>query len=274
MISKGFDIMKIQYVVSTMIFWWRENHLSFEQECDYLRSLGFGIEIWSTMKGHTECRFIKRNWPRLQEATRGMTVALHSRDDGPTLDEWDEQLQCARLLEAPIVTDLNSLCVGDRLDAADWGFAGEVVSLAEQHGVTLCVENGQLETLLELGRRFHAIRYCLDTGHAHLNDKHTFRDFVDRLADRTTYLHLTDNYGQIDDHEPPGVRGGIDKENWDYLRSRLEQHDNDVIASLQMVPCMPGTMIRQGSRFLFDVMGWPNRPVPQPGCDESSYRPV
>ena len=266
--------VNIQYVVSTMVFWWRENHLSFEQECDYLRSLGFGVEIWPTMKGHLECRFEKRNWPRLKEATHGMNIALHSRDDGPNLRDWDEQLQCAKLLSAPVVTDLNSLCVSATLDVADWDFVKEVVTLADQYGVVLCVENGDLEILLELGQRFDSIRYCIDAGHARLDSKNSFKDIVDKLAERTSYLHLTDNYGEIDDHEPPGVRGGIDKENWDYLLSRLEKYDNTVIASLQMVPCMPGTMIRQGSKFLFDVMGWPNRPVPKPGFDETFYRPV
>ena len=265
---------KIQYVVSTMVFWWRENHLSLEQECDYLRSLGFGVEIWPTMKGHMECRFKKRNWTRLKEATGDMTVALHSRDDGPTLADWNEQLQCAQLLGAPVVTDLSSLCVSDKLDVADWDFVKEVVTLADQYGVILCVENGNLETLLEIGRRFNSIRYCIDTGHARLDSNNSFKEIVDHLADRTSYLHLTDNYGEIDDHEPPGVRGGIDKENWDYLLDRLDKHGNDIIASLQMVPCMPGTMIRQGSKFLFDVMGWPNRPVPKPGFDETSYRPL
>lgn len=266
--------MNIQYVISTMVFWWRENNLSFEQECEYLRNLGFGVEIWPTMKGHTDCRFSRRNWTRLREATREMTVALHSRDDGPTLDEWDEQLQCAQMLGAPMVTDLHSLCVSEHLEVADWDFVNEVTSMAERYGVTLCVENGDLDSLLEIGRRFESIRYCLDTGHARLNPKHAFKEFVDHLAERTVYLHLTDNYGKIDDHEPPGVRGGIDKQHWDYLLARLQQYDHDIIASLQMVPCMPGTMIRQGSKFLFDVMGWPNRPQPVPGCDESSYRPA
>lgn len=265
--------MKIEYVISTMVFWWREHHLSFEQECEYLRNLGFGIEIWPTMKGNFDCRFAKRNWSRLKEATSGMKVVLHSRDDGPTLAEWDEQLQCAQMLNAPVVTDLNSLCVSDRLEVADWGFVKDISALADKYGVPLCVENGNLESLLELGRRFESIRYCIDTGHARLDEKNGFRDFVDQLADRTSYVHLTDNYGEIDDHEPPGVRGGIDKENWDYLLSRLQQSDNAIIACLQMVPCMPGTMIRQSSKFLFDVMGWPNRPLPEPGYDESKYRP-
>lgn len=257
-----------------MVFWWRENHLSFEQECEYLRNIGYGVEIWPTMRGHLECRFAKRNWPRLKEATHDMLVSLHSRDDGPTLADWDEQLQCAKMLNAPMVTDLASLCVSEELAMADWGFVKDVVHLAETYGVILCVENGDLDTLLKLGDKFDSVRYCFDTGHAYLNDKRTFKDYVDRLVERTTYLHLTDNYGQIDDHEPPGVRGGIDKENWDYLLTHLLRYDQPIIAALQMIPTMPGTMIRQGGKFLFDVMGWPNRPVPKPGHDETSYRPM
>ena len=83
-----------------MVFWWRENHLSLELECDYLRSLGFGIELWPTMKGINDCRYEKRHWPRLKEATRGMLVCLNSRKDGPTLNEWHEQILCARMLNA------------------------------------------------------------------------------------------------------------------------------------------------------------------------------
>ena len=199
--------MKIEYVVSTMVFWWREHHLSFEQECEYLRNLGYGIEIWPTMRGHMDCRFAKRNWTRLKEATDQMTVALHSRDDGPTLADWDEQLQCAAMLKAPIVTDLSSLCVSEQLRVADWGFVKDVVTLADQHGVTICVENGDLQVLLELGEKFSSIRYCFDTGHANLNSNGYYKECVDKLSERIRFLHLTDNYGQLDDHEPPGVRG-------------------------------------------------------------------
>lgn len=257
-----------------MIFWWREHHLSFEQECEYLRSLGFGVEIWPTMKGQMECRYEKRNWPRLKDSTHDMTVAMHSRYDGPTAKEWDEQLQCAQMLSALLVTDLSSLCISEKFKMADWGFVEEVVGLADKYGVTLCVENGNLDMLLELGSKFDSIRYCFDTGHAHLDTENTFKEFVDGLGDRITYLHLTDNYGEIDDHEPPGVRGGIDKECWDYLLNRLQKHDNDIIAALQMIPTMPSTMIHHSSKFLFDVMGWPDQPQRKPDYDEYHYRPI
>ena len=129
-----------------------------------------------------------------------MTVVLHSRDDGPTLDEWDEQLRCAQMLDARVVTNLHSLCVSDKLGVADWDFTESVIKRAEQYGVQLCVENGHPDVLLELGEKFETVRYCFDTGHARLSENHTFRQIVDVLSPKTTYLHLTDNYGRI--HDP------------------------------------------------------------------------
>lgn len=256
-----------------MVFWWRENHLSFELECDYLRSLGFGIELWPTMKGNNDCRYEKRHWPRLKEATMGMLVSLNSRKDGPTLDEWNEQIQCAVALNAPIVTDLQGLCISDRLGIADWAFAAQVVKMAEKNNITLCIETGSLPAILQVGKKFDSIHYCLDTGCAHLDPQHSFEEYVDNLAERITYIHLTDNYGRVDDHEPPGVKNGIPQENWLYLLETLSKYDNDVIGSLEMFPSMPGTMIRQSCHFLFDVIGYPARPMPIPGYDEYAYRP-
>ena len=268
------ELMHIEYVVSTMVFWWREHHLSFEQECDFLKALGFGVELWPTMKGHDDCRYMRRNWTRLREATGNMLVTLNGRNDGPTLNEWLEQIQCAEMLNAPIIAKIESLCISHELDIADWDFAGQVVKMAKDHNVMLCIETGPLPTLLKIGEKFDHIRYCLDTGHANIDTEIPFREYVDRLAERTTYLHLTDNYGKLDDHEPPGVKGGMDRANWDYLLEALGKWDNRVIGALEMFPCLPGTMIRQGSAFLFDEMGWPNRPKPKPGYDENTYRPI
>lgn len=256
--------MKIRYVVSTMVFWWREHPLSFEQECQYLSSLGFGVELWPNIRGHSECRFAKRNWPRLVAAVEGMVVSMRSRTDGPTLEQWNEQIECAKLLGANIVTDLQSLDIsgGPEIDGSD--FAANVVEMAEHNNVKLCLETGSLAAIKQVSERFKSLWYCLDTGYANIDPAYTFRQYVDDLAPRTLHLHLTDNYGRIDDHEPPGLRGGIQRESWDYLLSTLKKHDNDIIASLEMSPCMPDVMIRQASEFLFDDLNWPNRPQKQP----------
>jgi sugar phosphate isomerase/epimerase len=266
--------MRIRYIVSTMLFWWRENRLSFEQECDFLRSLGFGIELWPTIRGAHECRYQRRNWIRLAEATKGMLVVMHSRNDGPTRDEWNEQIECAKMLNANIVAELPSLCISEQLGIADWDFAAEVVKMAEQNNVKLCVETGNLDMVKEVGKRFDSIWYCFDTGVPNLDPAHSFKQYVDELVDRIANLHLSDNYGRADDHNPPGLPGGIPRENWDYLLGALNRNNNDVIAAFEMFPCMPSVMIRQACEFLFDTMKWPNRPTGLPDTGHGDYRPM
>jgi sugar phosphate isomerase/epimerase len=266
--------MRIRYAVSTMVFWWRENHLSFEQECQFLNSLGFGVELWPNIRGQNECRYDRRNWARLAAATSGMLVAMRSRTDGPTLEQWNEQIECAKLLDASIVTDLRSLGVPDGPDANGTDFAAQVVTLADQNKVKLCLETGSLQVVKQVGEQFESLWYCLDTGYANLDPVFDFRQYVDDLAPRVAHLHLTDNYGQTDDHEPPGLHGGIPRENWDYLLNSLGKYGNDVIGSFEMFPCMPAVMIRQASEFLFDELKWPSRPQKQPGYAGVSYNPT
>jgi sugar phosphate isomerase/epimerase len=265
--------MRIRYVVSTMVFWGREHPLSFEQECQFLKSLGFGVELMPSIRGYHECRYERRNWARLAEATKDMLVCMRSRNDGPTLEQWNEQIECARLLGANIVTDLLSLRIpeGEEINGCD--FAGEVVKMAQDYNVKLCLETGRLHTLRQVGEKFESISYCLDTGHANVDPVFSFRQYVDDLADRVAHIHLTDNYGQTDDHEPPGLRGGISREDWDYLLAALAKCDSDVVGSLEMCPCMPAVMIRQASEFLFDDLKWPSPPQKQPDHAGAAYNP-
>ena len=252
--------MRIRYVVSSMIFWWRENPLTFEQDCQSLKSMGFGVELWPNIRGESDCRYEKRNWPRLAGATEGMVVSMLSRNDGPTLEQWNEQIECAKLLGADIVTDLRSFGIRDGSVIDDYDFAVEVVKLAQDNNVKLCLETGSPTTLKQVGKKFESIWYCLDTSYAYLNSEFPFRRYVDELASRVRHLHLADNYGQRDDHAPPGLRGGMPHENWDYLLEALSKYDNDLITSLEMYPSMPAVLIRQASEFLFGELNWPNPP--------------
>ena len=266
--------MRIRYAVSTMIFWGQETHLSFEQECQFLRSQGFGIELWPNIRGQNDCRYERRNWPRLTAATEGMLVAMRSRYDRPTLEQWNEQIECAKLLGANIVADLQSLRIpdGPEFDGSD--FAADVIKLAEDNKVKLSLETGGLATLKQVGKRFDSIGYCLDTGYANLDKKFTFKQYVDDLAERAIHVHLTDNYGRMDDHEPPGLRGGISRENWQYLLNTLSRYDNEVVGSFEMCPCMPAVMMRQASEFLFDELKWPNQPEKRRDYTSVSYMPA
>lgn len=266
--------MKIRYVVSSMLFWWRENHLSFEQECEFLKSRDFGIELWPNIKGHNECRYNRRNWSRLENATDGMLVSMRSRNDDPTLEQWEEQLKCATLLGANIVTDLRNFGIPNGSDINGCDFAAEVVKLADFHKIKLCLEGNSLKKLKAIGKKIDSVWYCLDTGYANLDNEFTFKDHVNQLGSKIAHIHLTDNYGQLDDHQPPGLRGGISRENWDYLLNTLNKYDNEVIGSLEMSPCMPDIMLRQASEFLFDELKWPNPPKTQTNAAGINYNPI
>jgi len=267
--------MRIKYVVSTMLFWWRENHLSLEPECQFLKSLGLGVELWPNIKGQRECRYERQNWPRLAAATEGMLVSMRSRNDDPTLEQWAEQIECAKLLDANIVTDLQSFGIPESIEVDGYDFSKEIVKIAEENNVKLCLETGNLAKLKKLGDKFgSAVRYCFDVGYVNLDPEFTFTEYVDQLGGRIAHLHLTDNYGHTDDHEPPGLRGGISRRNWDYLLDALSRYDNDIIGSFEMCPCMPDVMIRQASEFLFDEQKWPNRPQKQPDFVSATYNPV
>jgi hypothetical protein len=242
-----------------MVFWGRQNQLSLERECELLRSMGFGVELWPNTGGLDECRYDKKNWPRLAAATEGMLVSMRSRNDNPSLEQWDEQIGCAKLLEANIIADLQSLWI-QGTNAYDGDFVSEVVRMAENEGVKLFIETGPLDALKEIAGRFDSVWYCLDTGYASCDTEHTFSEYVDGLADRTAYIHLTDHYGSPDEHRPPGCSGGVTRQDWDYLLQTLSKYNNDVIGSIEMAPCTPAEMIRRSSTFLFDVLKWPNRP--------------
>lgn len=251
-----------------MVFWGRQNRLSLEQECDFLKSLGFGVELWPNTGGLNECSYDRRNWPRLAAATEGMVVSMRSRNDNPSLEQWAEQIKCAKLLKSNIVADLRSLKIQDRVNN-DGDFLSKVVSMARNEGVELCVETGPIEVLKEIGDKFDSLRYCLDTGFAGSDDKHTFRDYVDALADRTAHLHLAESFNGFDSpgmvslsnhHRPLGCHCGISRDDWDYLLKALNRNNNDIIGAFEMTPCTPAEMINRSSHFLFDVLNWPNPP--------------
>ena len=203
-----------------------------------------------------------------------MLVSMRCRTDKPTLEQWNEQIECAKLLNAHIVTDSDALGIPDGAQPNGTGFAAEVVKLAEANDVKLCLESGSLPMLKDVRKRFESLWYCLDTGYANVDGKFSFKQYVDELAPHVAHLHLTDNYGHMDDHVPPGLHGGMPRENWDYLLEVLSKYDNDVVGSFEMTPCMPAVMMRQASEFMFDALKWPNPPQKKPGHADVSYHPI
>jgi len=104
--------------------------------------------------------------------------------------------------------------VGDALAAAAPGY--------EAAGVRLCLENHypyNYQQMQELGDRpeqflalfqrvsSDALRFCLDTGHAHMTGN--VWDFLASLGPSLGCVHVADSHGEHDDHLAPG-EGTVD----------------------------------------------------------------
>lgn len=77
--------------------------------------------------------------------------------------------------------------------------------LCEDLGIALAIENcfpADEKTLAHYFERFppEFIGFCFDTGHANLNNN---SDELMKFERRLKVLHLHDNRGEVDDHQPP-----------------------------------------------------------------------
>jgi sugar phosphate isomerase/epimerase len=81
----------------------------------------------------------------------------------------------------------------------------QVQPLCEELGVVLAIENcfPSDETILNYYFETYPVEFigfCFDSGHAHVHNN--FENLV-KYADRLKVLHLNDNKGETDDHQPP-----------------------------------------------------------------------
>jgi sugar phosphate isomerase/epimerase len=91
-----------------------------------------------------------------------------------------------------------------------------LVAFAKQRGVTIALENkpddlGSPASLQQFVKDTHLnlLRFCFDTGHAHIESG--VGPGFEMMRDRTVTTHVHDNYGEKDEHLPP-YEGSID---WD-----------------------------------------------------------
>jgi len=98
-------------------------------------------------------------------------------------------------------------------------FLSEMVLVASQLPVVLCLENMfprnifgvEPDDLSELFNTFPTLKFTLDTGHAHINDRGGYRllKLLELFGDRLGHLHFSDNHGVRDEHLAIG-EGTID----------------------------------------------------------------
>jgi len=134
-----------------------------------------------------------------------------------------------QLAEMGVVTYTLHLGISNPATQAQWDAlrksVEELLPAAHETGITLALENGaespeDLRTLVALADEFDCPEagFCFDTGHAHCYGNRDAEALLSLMASRIAVLHIHDNYGTFDDHNPPG-RGNID---WAKLVPKLK----------------------------------------------------
>jgi sugar phosphate isomerase/epimerase len=94
-----------------------------------------------------------------------------------------------------------------------------IIGRAEQLGLCVCLENMfpkcraffEPADFVEILQRFPKLKLTLDTGHANIGARGSRRtlDFIKQFGPRIGHIHVSDNFGERDDHIPVGS-GTID----------------------------------------------------------------
>jgi sugar phosphate isomerase/epimerase len=104
------------------------------------------------------------------------------------------------------------------------GSIRKLIEISRDYGVKLALENGPdsyggVSSALEIIQEFdpESLGFCLDLGHANLEPGMNPARAIKRIGLRLANLHVSDNYGKTDEHNPPG-QGNIA---WDKVGKKL-----------------------------------------------------
>ena len=94
-----------------------------------------------------------------------------------------------------------------------------IIDHAQTLGLCVCLENMfpkcrafvEPADFVEILQRFPDLKLTLDTGHANIGNPggRRIQEFIEKFGQRIGHLHVSDNFGERDDHSPLGA-GGID----------------------------------------------------------------
>jgi sugar phosphate isomerase/epimerase len=89
-----------------------------------------------------------------------------------------------------------------------------IMEKADQLDLLICLENlfpkahslVEPENFADIFVKFPNLKMTLDTGHAHIEDTEGKRavKFIERFSDRIDHIHVSDNFGEADNHLPVG----------------------------------------------------------------------
>ena len=226
------------YLCQSML--WHKEKVDPERAISEIIEDGFGVEIWAAWSPVPEITELSR-WDHLKPLlARAPAISFHTR-----LKQYDEKTlkgeidTCAYVGGQVVVVHSNSLDADET--TIDFSHIREVTQYAQGKGVTLALENCLERCPLELLRRVidevdllssdGGLGICIDIGHANISqDGKSVEEFLDEFKEELVHLHLADNFGEKDDHLPPGD-GAI---NWELVISKLHQFDFNGFAAVEI----------------------------------------
>jgi sugar phosphate isomerase/epimerase len=115
-----------------------------------------------------------------------------------------------------------------------------IIDRAQALGLCVCLENmfpkcrafAEPADFIEILDRFPDLMLTLDTGHANIGNPGGRRifEFIEKFCHRIAHLHVSDNFGERDDHIPLGA-GRID---FSKIASALKQCEYDDTATFEI----------------------------------------
>jgi sugar phosphate isomerase/epimerase len=202
-----------------------------------IASTGLGITVHAP---YCDLNLATLNYPIWRESIRQVTTCIREAS------AWTDRVTIHPGFLSP---------VGKLVPEAAWGrqkdALREIGSVAEDHGVTACLENmiaireflcrapGEL---LGMTEGIPGVGITVDIGHAHTVGK--VQEFLPCLS-RASHCHVHDNHGQSDEHLALGD-GTID---WSLAGPEIARRYSGVLV-------VEGRSLEEGKRSLRVVKGW------------------
>ena len=209
---------------------------------------GFGVELWLAWIAEPDA-LNETHWQEIRQMLEGARVSLHT-----ALGRWDEEafnneLDMVASLGARVLV-VHESTVGLKPDSGtvQTDSYRKAVECARSKGVQIALENGTSAGLLAALNTTDEIEICLDIGHANLSDEGV-QHFLDTFGNKIGHVHLSDNYGQTDDHLVPGD-GYIAMNDWRNLLKTLQGANFSGTMVFELNTTEPRRNAKRGREFI------------------------
>lgn len=223
-----------------------------------LKPLGYsGVELWHYWKGQD--LFKTRMARDVSEWCHGLRRSLHT-EGARSFEKHKMQIDGARRCGVEVIvlhpTDLCDYVKGGNgeLYRPDIALTRDVVAYASDRNITLALENGGLDFLVEAIENVEGLRITLDVGHVYLEldrkrggmENKTMAEYLEKLGPRLAHMHIQDVLPEPErafpdaglDHYELGT-GAIPEEDWELLFRKLKELGFRGLAVFEIRPRNP-----------------------------------